>query len=817
MEKNSGRFAGTAGRTTTKGWDNEMKYTYDTIVSVQRSDWAYEEKKRENAVLPQSSEVKPRFKWKNGKWTNASLFKSNKAKLILAGDVMCQEGLIEAKRLESEREDYDFSSSFHYVKRILEKSDLAIANLESVIHPEAPYASEQLYIGRYYNRNGPPQFLEALRGAGFDLLTASNNHMVDTGLRGLYRTNEYLDAFGFIHTGSFTDSDATRYALVEVNGIRVGVLSYTTCFNFKIQDMLTEDRHWMLNYYTRSKAQADLKALRQAGADYVICYMHWGTEMVNTVNDAQKRIAQELADLGVDYVAGSHPHVIQPYDVLTAADGRSVPVIYSMGNLISHFAKNEPKTSIMLELDLTKKRDGAVSCKDGYIACYTFSEFDGARYVTIPLVNRVFRSEGTNARMQERRRHVASVLGRKIALSHSFDVQVKMQDAASDFSLRESLMDGSYLLPEVTQAQSKVLDTYRVTEAFQRDYCEYMRLNHPAGSSVQTAIRIAKKYTGDESICVEKNWDLLGDMVYTKNVLGFGYWEYFVYGLRGLTPAEKMEFVPEVVIMRYYRKYNTNRDEVRVLNDKYLGYQRFKRYFKREIVKISGENDEKLFAEFCARHPKFIAKPLAASIGKGVRFIDSTKYAGTSELFHELLVSYVLSGKTAFLCEELIKQHPSFEAIHPESVNSLRIFTFFDDIEPRVVIAWLKAGRGSAVIDNGSSGGFVAAIDIETGTVTTPLRNEANETFEKHPDTGVPIVGFRIEGWEEAVRIVKETALMLKGVRIVGWDIALSADKGWQIIEGNAYGMFNVLQVGTQKGMRREFLKDIEWSVYKNK
>ena len=79
-----------------------------------------------------------------------------------------------------------------------------------------------------------------------------------------------------------------------------------------------------------------------------------------------------------------------------------------------------------------------------------------------------------------------------------------------------------------------------------------------------------------------------------------------------------------------------------------------------------------------------------------------------------------------------------------------------------------------------------------------------------------PFVGYQIEDWEGAFELAKAAGRKLKDVRVVGWDIARSSDKGWQIIEGNAYGMFNVAQVATQKGMRREFLDEIRWSRYKD-
>lgn len=792
-----------------------MKYTYENIIDVQLSDWGYEEKKRENAILPDHSSVPPRFALQDGEWVKTIRTKENKADLVLAGDLMCQERLIRWKKRNGEPERYDFNSSFAHIKPILSDSDLTIANLESVIHPEAPYANEQLYIGRFYNRNGPPQYLEALRNAGIDLLTASNNHMVDTGMRGLCRTYEYMDSFGFIHTGSFVDSEEPRHALVNVNGIRVGVLSYTMCMNFNTGKLLKEDRKWMLNYYSSSRAKEEISALRNAGADYIICYIHWGTEMVNSINDTQLRVGQDLADFGVDFIVGSHPHVIQPFDVLTSADGRSVPVIYSMGNLLCHFLKVEPKTSIILKLALEKLPDGAVHADYRYIACYTFTEYEGRRFVTVPLTDQPIEKEEDNAVAVERKRHVSELLGEKIRPYYQDDPV--LQCAEPDYPLKGALTDGTFILPEPAQIQTKLLNTYRVTEEFRKDYCDYMRKHRRNGDSVRTAISVGKKFTGIEDLSVEKNWDLLSEMIYAKNVLGFSFWEFFVYGLQGKTPEELIEFVPESVIMTYYRKLNTNREDIRVLNNKYLGYQKLKEFYKREMIRISGSKDADLFAQFCQRHPQFIAKPLAASIGKGVRFIDTAKYAGVPELFRELVDTYIREEKSDFICEELIHPHPDFAQIHPESVNSLRIFTYTDPhyAESRVVLAWLKAGRGDAVIDNGSSGGILASIDHKTGIVTTPARNEANETFERHPDTGFPFVGYQIEDWESAFTLAKEAAAKLKDVRIVGWDIARSSDKGWQIIEGNAYGMFNLVQATTQTGMRREFLREIRWDRYK--
>ena len=64
--------------------------------------------------------------------------------------------------------------------------------------------------------------------------------------------------------------------------------------------------------------------------------MHWGDEYELEPNDIQRTIAQFLTDEKVDVIFGTHPHSIQPIDILTSSDGTSnTAVVYSMGNFLS--------------------------------------------------------------------------------------------------------------------------------------------------------------------------------------------------------------------------------------------------------------------------------------------------------------------------------------------------------------------------------------------------------------------------------------------------------------------------------------------------
>ena len=76
-------------------------------------------------------------------------------------------------------------------------------------------------------------------------------------------------------------------------------------------------------------------AAARADSDFVIVFAHWGTEGSEQVDEFQREWAQVFLESGVDVVVGTHPHVLQPYEVLTGQDGREMLVYYSIGNYIS--------------------------------------------------------------------------------------------------------------------------------------------------------------------------------------------------------------------------------------------------------------------------------------------------------------------------------------------------------------------------------------------------------------------------------------------------------------------------------------------------
>lgn len=256
--------------------------------------------------------------------------------------------------------EWDFDESFQYVRKILNKGDLVIGNLETMLSQSSPLTMQCYTLeGRPY-LNSPVQFLDGIDYAGYDLLTLANNHNCDVGVRGLLETLENIDRYNFLRTGAFADENEDRYLVVDVNGIKVGIVSYASYYNTKDANFTDEGQEVLLNRYFTDKARADIKAARKAGAEYVIAFMHWGAENTHEPTYLQQRNAYNVARAGADYIVGSHPHAIQPFDIVTTGTGKEVPVIYSMGNFLSCMQLDVNNDSLILQLNLERNDEGEV-------------------------------------------------------------------------------------------------------------------------------------------------------------------------------------------------------------------------------------------------------------------------------------------------------------------------------------------------------------------------------------------------------------------------------------------------------------------------
>ena len=242
---------------------------------------------------------------------------------------------------------YDFTSVFQYLSEYTSSLDYAVANLETTLCGEDngfPYGGYPLF-------NCPDELVDGAKASGFDMLLTANNHSYDTRLVGYLRTLDVVRGKGLETLGTYASEDETKWTIVEINGIKIGMLCYTWA------SYITEDRRPSLNgnqaiekaglcnYFVSNDLSAFyaeveqyLRDMESAGAEATIMFIHWGQEYILAPNAEQQNIAQSLCDLGIDVIIGGHPHVVQPIELLESSldPNHKTVCLYSTGNAVSN-------------------------------------------------------------------------------------------------------------------------------------------------------------------------------------------------------------------------------------------------------------------------------------------------------------------------------------------------------------------------------------------------------------------------------------------------------------------------------------------------
>ncbi len=225
-----------------------------------------------------------------------------------------------------------FGFLFEKVQEAISASDVAIINQET------PLVDRSSLYGDYPRFGTPIQVGWAIADAGFDVVTCGTNHALDRGAEGVQITKDFFDSQNILCLGIQTkeETDYRPYEILEKNGVRFALLNYTYGTN-GIQ--IPEANPYMVHLLENEDQIREDISRAEADADFTIVFVHWGTENSETIDAFQKQWAQVFLKSKVDVVIGTHPHALQPYEVMKDGDGHEMLIYYSIGNYIS--AQNE--------------------------------------------------------------------------------------------------------------------------------------------------------------------------------------------------------------------------------------------------------------------------------------------------------------------------------------------------------------------------------------------------------------------------------------------------------------------------------------------
>lgn len=275
---------------------------------------------------------------------NSSAEKSENVKVASVGDVMVHKDQL----ISQSKEDgsYDFNNNFRHLKDFIINSDLSIANLETTINPSKS-------VSAYPSFNSPPEILDSLKNTGFDVISTINNHSLDSGVEGVYSTIKSLQNVGLKHIGTQLSESERNYITENVKDIKIGISSFSyaeykgnSTFLNGIPSGSAKNNLNTINVHSVEESfntiKQEIDKMKADGCEFIILNIHWGDEYKQTPNNYQKELSKKLINEGVDVIFGSHPHVVQPIEVIQADNSEHKGVVfYSMGNIISNQQEEE--------------------------------------------------------------------------------------------------------------------------------------------------------------------------------------------------------------------------------------------------------------------------------------------------------------------------------------------------------------------------------------------------------------------------------------------------------------------------------------------
>lgn len=296
--------------------------------------------------------------------------------LCAAGDNLLHNSV--SYSVQTGENTFDFTPIYAPIKDIVQSRDIAFVN------QEIPLGGIEFGIGKYPSFNGPKEAADALYDTGFNVINMASNHILDKGLKGALASYANIEAAGFQNIiGAFPDKEKTQeFCIVEEQGIKVGFLSYTYGTN---GIPIPKGQEQLVPLIDLDKMKQDI-AVISPKCDVLAVSLHWGNEYETTPSAAQKELAAQLADLGVDLIIGHHPHVLQPVEVVETSSGNKVTCIYSLGNFVSNQQKAATMLGGIATLDIVKTVDDTFEIQNaGVIPVVTHYAKGSKNYGIYPL------------------------------------------------------------------------------------------------------------------------------------------------------------------------------------------------------------------------------------------------------------------------------------------------------------------------------------------------------------------------------------------------------------------------------------------------
>lgn len=307
---------------------------------------------------------------------NYSTQKDEMISISFVGDLILLENQVKAGYNGS---NYNYNKMFGYANKYFEKSDYTIGVLEGPV-ANSTYSIGNFNDGKNIYLNYPKEFIDSIKGSGIDLVTISNNHILDKGINGVKETAENLNERNLDYVGY-----KERYKIVNIKNLKVGILAYTYGTNYyseeklyklNITNMIVPETSPLFEEVKKSVIN-DFNELKNQNVDLIIVLPHMGTQFALKQNNMQNTWNKIFEENGASIILGDHSHSVQPLEYINDCF-----VVNSPGNFANQYTDNNGDATSIVNIYIDTKTKKVINAS--IIPMFTKGDKNGF-YYSIPI------------------------------------------------------------------------------------------------------------------------------------------------------------------------------------------------------------------------------------------------------------------------------------------------------------------------------------------------------------------------------------------------------------------------------------------------
>lgn len=174
-----------------------------------------------------------------------------------------------------------------------------------------------------------PENVSLYQEIGVDIVSLANNHAYDYGEISVLDTLDTLEQADIKAVGAGRNiGEASETVYMQAGSYKIAFLAATQIERNPTPDTkgATEEQPGVFRCNKPDLLVERLKEAKQ-NSDFVVLYIHWGTESTTELDELQRSQAQLYTESGADIIIGNHSHCLQRIAYIN-----NVPVIFSLGN-----------------------------------------------------------------------------------------------------------------------------------------------------------------------------------------------------------------------------------------------------------------------------------------------------------------------------------------------------------------------------------------------------------------------------------------------------------------------------------------------------